>query len=140
MMTPMHRVIDMQPTNEFYSARIAIHFRSILFAEQHYLKLIEIQNDMEDSNATIIPHMRYEDGASVSSTSEISLNILNMSISLYNLKTKLDHYITRFHQLNSRFHICPLLLNRKENGLDEHNACCQILPSGIDVMVSFEEE
>ena len=120
----MHRVTDGLLTNEFASGRGAIHFHSILSVEQQHLKLIQIENDIEDGNTTKIPHLRYENDASVSSTSEISLHFLNTYIALHNLTTKLDHYITTFHQSTEIFPRCPSLLNRKENGLDERESCC----------------
>ena len=97
MMNPMYRVTDGLLTNESTSGRGAIHFDAILFVEQQRLKLIDIDNDMADGKATKIPHVKYEDDASVSSTSEISLHFLNMLIALHNLMTKLDHYITTFY-------------------------------------------
>ena len=53
---------------------------------------------------------------------------------------KVDHYINTFYQASTRFPICPLLLNRKDNGLDERKSFCETLPGGLDVCASFEEE
>ena len=90
-------------------------------------------------NTTKILHLRYEDDASVSSTSEISLHFLNISIALHNLMTKLDHCITTFHQSAERFPRLSSLLNKKESGLDERKSFCKTLSGGTDLRVSFEE-
>ena len=97
MINPIYRATDGLLANEFVSGRSAIHFHCILFVERQLLKLIETVNNMEDGNAIKIPNITYEDDTYVSSTSEISLYFLNMSIALHNLMIKLDHYITKYY-------------------------------------------